>query len=199
MEGALLLMGVFPDNTVGIANTGPAFGPFVRDGGISSEIPQFWSSTYTTDIVPTAGTAFFFPFVVDGLAYAKSVVWQAGAIGAGGGIELDFGIYSESGSRLASTGQVGGVLSTGTVVTSNFSTPVWLNAGFYFLAYVSRVSNSAVGVIRGTGNVNVISKFRACGIMQSVIGTGTNLPASVTLSVYTSALHGIPGIGLSSF
>lgn len=192
-------MGVFPDTSSDVANTGPAFGPFTRVGGISSEINQFWGTAYTVDIVPTAGSAFFFPFVVDGLAYAKSVVWQAGAIGSGGGIELDFGIYSESGSRLASTGTVGGVLSTGTVVTSNFTTPVWLNAGFYFLAYVSRVSNASVGVIRGTSNANTINKFRACGIMQSLIGAGTNLPASTTLSVYTSALHGIPGIGLSSF
>ena len=93
---------------------------------------------------PVANTAYYFPFTVaDTVTFTRGHLYN-GATATG---NVDIGIYSESGTRLASTGATAQA-GTSAVQTIAFTASVTLTPGRY---YMGLSLSSATGTVFGGG------------------------------------------------
>jgi hypothetical protein len=123
---------------------------------------------------PVANTAYFFPFTVADTVTFTRAHWYNGATAAG---NVDCGIYSETGTRLASTGAIAqGTINV--VQTTAFTASVSLTPGRYYMALSFSL---ATGTIFG-GGASLLHKIGGAYTQASA----HPLPATATFATWTS-------------
>lgn len=133
-----------------------------------------------------ATTAVFVPFYV-----TETYTWTRGLVSNGSGTmtgNVDIGIYSEAGTRLASTGNT--ALSGVSVVQSIvFTSSVVLAPGRYYMAisYSAATANNAVAF------ANTVALGRYCGAYRQT--TANPLPSTATFATWASQV--IPAFAIS--
>jgi hypothetical protein len=146
--------------------------------GLPSSLSAPTSATW-----PAANRALFAPFTLSGWFSVRRLWWANGGTASG---NLDCGIYTENGVRLASTGST---VQAGTNVIQSVVVSVDLPPGSYYLALAA--SATTVTVLRQTGTTDYMSSM---GWAQ--MATAFALPATATLAALATAYA--PYFGMTS-
>jgi hypothetical protein len=155
-----------------------SFGTVMR--GSSSGVPA-------TGVL-TAAVAHLFPFRLAVPRYAERGFWVNGATTINGNV--DIGIYSMEGNRLASTGAT--AQATASVLQSApLTAPLWLLPDDYWMAFAT---SSATGTFYRISTTDEISL--ALGMYQATATSGV-LPSSLTPAVSTLATPLLPLFGIA--
>jgi hypothetical protein len=175
---------------------------------LGCEIAQLGSSAMNSAIPNTTSgvltNVHAIPFIVDQRSYAASVMWRAApdtTSGANNFMYPEFAIYSEQGKQLCTTGTISSAGSAvATAQTTAFTSPVWLEAGFYYAAWFFSTTvptNTTSGGLMGTGSLTNLGKTRALGLqIGSTVGT-TPMATTQTFTAETTFV-GIPLIAFWS-
>lgn len=146
---------------------------FTSTNGASLTGQTLWSSGAATSAGgtwPASNRALYIPFEVDTIVVAKqmafTVVTQSG--------NYDIGIYSETGSRLVSTGST--AVPAAGIATANI-TDTTLTPGTYFMAL--NIDNTTASVNRASAIP--AATLQACGVQQQAVGAVT-LPDPATFA-----------------
>lgn len=140
-------------------------------------------STPVSGAYPTANKALFFPFRIGRPFSVVSAFWLNGATVSG---NVDVGIYSTDGVRLAS---VGSTAQTGTAAVQVAALAVVVDAGLYYVAIACDNTTATFSRINaGASNQKVGGAAEATSAFV--------LPATVTLATITTTF--LPSFGLSS-
>jgi len=134
---------------------------------------------------PAANRAIFLPFRLATPFYA-----QRGFVLNGGSVSgnFDIGIYDEQGARLASIGST--ARATVSVIQAvNFTAPVMLGAGLFYLAVNCSTTSGTFGAIAWSG-----PDIRNWGICMQDVGA-TALPQPATFATYVNTV--VPLVGIS--
>lgn len=146
-----------------------------------------YSTAPSSAVWVSANRALFIPFSLYAPATAYSMVMMNGAAVSG---NLDMGIYTEDGTRLASFGATAQV-GLNRTQRFTFASPLNLAAGNYYMA---SVFNNATGqVFRRAWSANV---GRIFAVYQQ--GTAFPLPARATFAINSSGFLPIMGVKFNS-
>ena len=184
-------MGVFPDTTGYAVGFAPfVVGPGTVNGGVTESL-SFSSNTITTDSTLGAGFAQYRQFTIDTATYLNSVAWLSGTHGSTAACTLEIAIYSEVGTRLATTGTITMTVGTLTQIqTASFGAAVTLTPGCYYMAWHNKNSpvpaSGATQVPFRTSPAYTINKHRAMGTFEQYVGN-VALPATATFAAVTSS------------
>jgi hypothetical protein len=144
---------------------------------------------------PLAGTAlaankaYFIPFSINETVIATGMWWYQGAAATD---NIDLGIYSLAGAKLASTGALAAGTNSVVNLSPAFTNAVTLAPGKYYLAVsVAGTTIRLFGVIPLPG----VEMERALGVMQ--MAAAHPLPATATL-VKIATENFIPIFGLTT-
>lgn len=137
-----------------------------------------------TTVNPVTNNPRYYPFILKSPVTVSSL-WFNNQSASG---NFDIGIYSQSGTKLVSTGSTA---ATGGPLQLLSVTSTTLTPGAYYFAYVT---NSA-SAIHGTITTNV-SDCKMAGVLQQTAGTVFPLPAVATM--VTTTATAIPLMGLST-
>lgn len=147
------------------------------------------TSPSTSTVWPAANRAVYIPF---SLAYSytvRRVFWSNGAVVSG---NVDAGVYSRTGTRLASCGSTAQAGTTDIQYSASLASPLTLAAGDYFfgLAYSSATATclSSTQVTAANG--------RGMGLYQQAAAFA--LPATATFAAWASTVYPMCGITRSS-
>lgn len=137
---------------------------------------------------PAANRAIYIPFEIDVPLVAQKMVYGISTIAAG---NFDMGIYSETGTRLVSTGSTA-LPGSGTFQSVTI-TSTTLVPGTYFMA---------MNVDTGTPTFNRVGGLPAgtlqmCGVQQQAVGAVT-LPSTATFANPASAFLPVIGVAFVS-
>ena len=132
---------------------------------------------------PTANKAFFIPFEVETTVVAYKMIFNVSSQSG----NYDIGLYSETGTRLVSTGSTA-VPAAGAAMADISNTT--LVPGTYFMAL--NVDNTTASIGRNSALGTPIMQI--CGMQQQALGAVT-LPNPATFANPTSAY--VPGIGVA--
>jgi hypothetical protein len=184
-------MGVFPDTTGYAVGFAPfVVGPGTVNGGVTESL-SFSSNTITTDSTLGTGQAQYRQFTIDTATYLNSVAWLSGTHGSTANCTLEIAIYSEVGTRLATTGTITMTVGTLTAIqTASFGAAVTLTTGCYYMAWHNKNSpvpaGGATQVPFRTSAAYTINKHRAMGTFEQYLGN-VALPATATFAAVTSS------------
>lgn len=142
----------------------------VGQTAISSALVSMGTGTW-----PAANRALYIPVEIDFPCTAVKMAYQVTTQSG----NYDIGIYSETGSRLVSTGSTA-VPAAGLAVADITDTP--LNPGTYFLAL--NIDNTTAAVQRL--NNPLAGTLQVCGVQQQAVGAIT-LPSTATFANPASA------------
>ena len=160
-------MSEFPANMVRTQNT-------ISTCGLNCLVGQTSMSsalvTMATGTWPAANRALYIPVEVDQPAIAVKMIFQVTTQSG----NYDIGIYSETGSRLVSTGSTA-VPAAGIAVAD--ITDTTLTPGTYFLAL--NIDNTTAAVQRLNNPPSGI--LQCCGMQQQAVGAVT-LPSTATFA-----------------
>ena len=163
--------------TLGGKVFGTAFGPY----GYGSTCNH--QSTNVSSVWPTADLAIFVPVVLEGPTVIAQLYCVNGTVVAG---NVDVGIYSVDGTRLASAGSTA---QAGTSASQRFNiTDIRLDAGLYYMALA--LSDAATATINGMTLASA-ELGRVVGFAQ--MATAFPLPAVATFASYTKLV--VPTFG----
>lgn len=136
---------------------------------------------------PVASTAFYIPFFIPWMYPVQRVFWVNGTSTTS--TNMDFGIYSESGTRIYSTGSTAaGTVSVPTYTTPG--TPFMLSPGRYFFALADSSTVASTGG-QGSTTPSVVA-LRQVGVLQEA--SALPLPATMTGAAVANACYPLCGI-----
>lgn len=134
---------------------------------------------------PAANRAIYVPFVLPAAYQVTKLWWANGATAAG---NVDCGIYSVGGTKLASTGSTA---QAGTSVVQSVSVSILLQPGSYYMALA--LSSISATILR---NVPSSGPLAAMGVAQQA--TAFPLPATATFAAASTAYFPMFGITSAS-
>lgn len=134
---------------------------------------------------PAANRALFLPFTITAPYLVQRVWWANGATVNG---NVDCGIYSSDGTKLASVGSTAQV-GTSVVQSVALAAPLLLLPGSYYMALV--LSSATATVIRTSA---AVAACQMMGMAQQA--TALPLPATATFATIASAA--LPLFGITS-
>lgn len=163
----------------------PTLGTFSREAiggpmylGVSSAGSTTWAG-------PGANGAVFVPFALDGDFLVSTVWWANGAAVAG---DVDAGVYSIAGARLASCGSVAQAV-TDVVQSAAVTTPVTLPAGMYYLALAASSASARFYMQALAVGFEATKSLGICSMASAF-----PLPSTATLAVAASTAMPLFGI-----
>lgn len=145
-------------------------------------------------IAPTSSTwvsanrAIYIPFSLYAPATAYSIIVMKGATISG---NMDVGIYTEDGTRLASFGSTAQATGINRIQRFTFPSPLNLGAGNYYMAAV--FNNATATVFRRAWSANV---GRIFAVYQQ--DSAFPLPARATFAINSSGFLPIMGVKFNS-
>lgn len=139
----------------------------------------------STLVSMTASQAIYLPILLPWKYPVKRAIW---ANGASAGANVDIGIYSVGGVRLAS---LGGVAESGTSAFQSSALSILLSPGCYYLAFVQTNANYTVGNNSSPAQANM---GRILGFYQQA--SAYPLPATATFAAWSTG-NGLPIFGFT--
>lgn len=139
---------------------------------------------------PIANTAFYYPMFIPFNYPVRRVLWTAG--GSGTAMNVDFGIYTESGTKVYSTGST--ALVSANAVQYVTPTEFILTPGAYYFAFAcSSISSSRLG--SGTTGL-ALPHLALTGVLQQA--TALPLPATMTPVAVANSAYVFCGVTRTS-
>jgi hypothetical protein len=136
---------------------------------------QVWNYTASAAAYPLANLAFYVPFYVAAPINVQAAFWSNGT-GAGG--NCDVGIYTDTGTRLVSTGSTGRGAASGYITTTALTDTV-VGVGRYYMAFSHDGTNNL------TSFAPVAGLNEAAGVLEQT--SAFALPSTATFAVTTRA------------